>query len=183
MDFSPPLVSFLEMAMGAHTTASRKSHTKEELRFEGFLRGKKLKLTGERMAILNAVFTRTSHFDAETLHAGLRDKGGDISRATVYRTLDLLVQCGLVRKNSLGSSHANYEAAHDNEHHDHLICLNCNQVIEFFRPDLETLQDEICTQNAFKPMHHSLQIFGLCENCKDKADEARIRNRVAQLHT
>jgi len=54
------------------------------------------------------------------LHAELKQQGRDISRATVYRTLDLLVQCGLVRKSSLGSSHANYEAAHDDEHHDHL---------------------------------------------------------------
>ena len=169
--------------MGPNHPTSRKSHSKEELRFEGFLRSQKLKLTGERMTILNAVFTRSTHFDAETLHAGLRAKGGDISRATVYRTLDLLVQCGLVRKNSLGSSHANYEAARENEHHDHLICLNCNKVIEFYRPDLETLQEKICSENSFKAMHHSLQIFGLCSDCKDKADEGQIRNRVAQLHT
>ncbi len=168
--------------MGSNRTASRPSPSKEELRFEGFLRSKKLKLTGERMAILNAIFIKNSHFDAETLHADLRAKGEEISRATVYRTLDLLVQCGLVRKNSLGSSHANYEAARGNEHHDHLICLGCNQVIEFYRLDLETLQDEICLEHAFSPMHHSLQIFGLCSNCKDTADEEEIRNRVAQLH-
>lgn len=169
--------------MGPSHPSSRKSTSKEELRFEGFLRSQKLKLTGERMAILSAVLTRDTHFDAETLHAGLRAKGGDISRATVYRTLDLLVQCGLVRKNSLGSSHANYEAARDNEHHDHLICLNCNKIMEFYRPDLEVLQEEICAENSFKAMHHSLQIFGLCSECRDKADEGQIRNRVAQLHT
>jgi Fur family transcriptional regulator, ferric uptake regulator len=169
--------------MGSNAPVPRKVPSKEELRFEGFLRGRKLKLTIERMAILNAVFGQDRHFDAEALHANLRAKGGDISRATVYRTLDLLVQCGLVRKDSLGSTHANYEAARDNEHHDHLICLNCGKVIEFFRPDLETLQDEICTENAFKPMHHSLQIFGLCSACKGRADEAQIRDRVAQLRT
>ncbi len=169
--------------MGPVPAHSRKSFTKEGVRFEGFLRSKKLKLTGERMAILNAVFLQKNHFDAEALHVDLRNKGGNISRATVYRTLDLLVQCGLVRKNSLGSSHANYEATQDNEHHDHLICLGCNKVIEFFRPDLETLQDKICTEKAFRPMHHSLQIFGLCADCKDKTDETLIRNRVAQLHT
>jgi Fur family ferric uptake transcriptional regulator len=162
---------------------SRKVRSAEEIRFEAFLRGKKLKLTGERLAILASIFRRESHFDAETLHAELRSDGGDISRATVYRTLDLLVQSGLVRKNSLGASHANYEAARGDEHHDHLICLNCNKVVEFYRPDLEELQERICVDQGFKLVHHSLQIFGLCPDCKDMADEGSIRNRVAQLHT
>ncbi len=162
---------------------ARKARSAEEACFETFLRSKKLKLTGERLAILAAIFQRESHFDAETLHAGLRKDGGDISRATVYRSLDLLVKAGLVRKNSLGSSHANYEAARGNEHHDHLICLGCNAVLEFFRPDLEALQERICDHHGYKLVHHSLQIFGLCPACKDKADESTIRNRVAQLHT
>ena len=80
----------------------RRCDPREEARFEVFLRERKLKLTGERMAILAAVFQRASHFDAESLHAELKGAGADISRATVYRTLDLLVQCGLVRKHSLG---------------------------------------------------------------------------------
>ena len=164
-------------------TTPAKVHSAEAHRFEAYLRSKKLKLTGERMDILAAIFRKNSHFDAEELHAELKQQGQDISRATVYRTLDLLVQCGLVRKSSLGSSHANYEAAHENEHHDHLICLACNKVIEFYRPDLETLQDAICQERKFKPLHHSLQIFGLCADCVDKADETSIRTKVAQIHT
>ena len=160
-----------------------KVHSTEAHRFEAYLRSKKLKLTGERMEILATIFQKSTHFDAEELHAELKQQGRDISRATVYRTLDLLVQCGLVRKSSLGSSHANYEAAHEDEHHDHLICLNCNKVIEFYRPDLERLQEDICQSQAFKPLHHSLQIFGLCATCVDKTDESLMRDRVAQIHT
>lgn len=163
--------------------SSPKVHSTEAHRFEAYLRSKKLKLTGERMEILGTIFQKNVHFDAEELHADLKQKGRDISRATVYRTLDLLVQCGLVRKSSLGSTHANYEASHENEHHDHLICLNCNKVIEFYRPDLETLQEGICRDKQFKPLHHSLQIFGLCVDCADKTDENAIRARVAQIHT
>lgn len=161
----------------------RRTRTPEETRFEAFLRSKKLKLTGERLAILAAIFRQEQHFDAEGLHAGLRDEGGDISRATVYRTLDLLVQAGLVRKNSLGASHANYEPARDDEHHDHLICLSCNQVVEFFRDDLEKLQEKVCREHGYRLVHHSLQIFGLCPKCQGKTDETQIRNKVAQLHT
>ncbi len=164
-------------------TTPAKVHSAEAHRFEAYLRSKKLKLTGERMEILAAIFQKNAHFDAEELHAELKQQGRDISRATVYRTLDLLVQCGLVRKSSLGSSHANYEAAHEDEHHDHLICLNCNKVIEFYRPELERLQDDICHEQHFKPLHHSLQIFGLCSNCVGKADDSVIQHRVAQIHT
>jgi len=160
-----------------------KAPSAETHRFEDYLRGKKLKLTGERMEILATIFRKNAHFDAEELHAELKAQGRDISRATVYRTLDLLVQCALVRKSSLGSSHANYEAAHEDEHHDHLICLNCHKVMEFYRPDLEQLQEEICREQQFKPLHHSLQIFGLCSNCVGKADDSVIQHRVAQIHT
>lgn len=169
--------------MGPDSPDSPSIPARDEARFKAFLRRHQLKLTSERVAILATILKHGDHFDAESLHAQLRSQGGDISRATVYRTLDLLVQCGLVRKNSLGSSHANYEASPENEHHDHLICLNCNKVIEFFRPDLEKIQEQTCSQYGFKPLHHSLQIFGLCDACKDKADEAQAAQRVAQLHT
>lgn len=169
--------------MSPQSALPSRAPSTEATRFETFLRSKKLKLTGERMEILATIFRKDKHFDAEELHAELKSMGRDISRATVYRTLDLLVQCGLVRKSSLGSSHANYEAAHENEHHDHLICLGCNKVIEFYRPDLETLQEAICLERTFKPLHHSLQIFGLCSDCVDKTDENAIRTKVAQIHT
>ena len=169
--------------MSVTPPAPKRANSSEANRFEAYLRSKKLKLTGERMEILGTIFQKGSHFDAEELHADLKRLGRDISRATVYRTLDLLVQCGLVRKSSLGSTHANYEAAHENEHHDHLICLNCNHVIEFFRPDLETLQEAICREQNFKPLHHSLQIFGLCLDCAGKTDENAILAKVAQIHT
>lgn len=169
--------------MVSNAPAPPQTHSAESARFEAYLREKKLKLTGERMEILAAIFMHKVHFDAETLHADLKQQGRNISRATVYRTLDLLVQCGLVRKSSLGSSHANYEPALDDEHHDHLICLGCNKVLEFYRPDLETLQEAICRDRGFKPVHHSLQIFGICSDCTGKVDETAARDRVAQLHT
>lgn len=155
----------------------------EQARFEGFLRSRQLKLTGERKAMLAAVLERGSHFDADTLHLALKQRGEDVSRATVYRTLDLLVQCGLVRKDSLGHQQAQYEAVRAGEHHDHLICLRCSNVIEFFRPDLEALQDAICAEKKFKPLHHSLQIFGLCKSCQGKVDEAELAGLVSHIHT
>jgi Fur family transcriptional regulator, ferric uptake regulator len=162
---------------------NRPTRPREEVRFEAFLRGRTLKLTRERMGILRAVFQKGTHFDAESLHLELRRRGGKISRATVYRTLDLLVQCGLVRKSSLGASHASFEAALEDEHHDHMVCMGCQAVLEFYRPDLESLQEQVCSEVGFRPLHHSLQIFGLCAACRGREDENIIMNRVSQLHT
>jgi Fur family ferric uptake transcriptional regulator len=154
----------------------------EQQRFESFLRARQLKLTGERQELLAEVFAQAQHFDADQLHIMLKQKGKAISRATVYRTLDLLVQCGLVRKSSFGDQHAHYEAVKSDEHHDHLICINCHGIIEFFRPDLEKLQDAICTEHAFKPLHHSLQIFGLCRECRAVDSEGSdMAHRLSQL--
>lgn len=159
------------------------AHIEEHLRFESFLRGRQLKLTEERRALLDAVLGWEQHFDADELHMGLKGKGKDISRATVYRTLDLLIQCGLVRKQSFGDQHAHYEAVRHDEHHDHLICLSCNKITEFFRPDLEALQDTICEEHRFRSLHHSLQIFGLCSECRENTQDADVMQRVAQIHT
>jgi len=152
-------------------------------RFEDFLRGRNLKLTEERRSLVEAVFAEEHHFDADELHMNQKGQGRDISRATVYRTLDLLVQAGLVRKSSFGDQHAHYEAVRHGEHHDHLICLNCHTIFEFYRADLEALQDTICEEHGFKPLHHSHQIFGLCENCQKKgADALALAHKVSQLH-
>ena len=155
----------------------------EQQRFEAFLRSRQLKLTGERLDLVEAVFNQEGHFDADELHTTLKLQDKGISRATVYRTLDLLVQCGLVRKSSFGDQHAHYEAVRSDEHHDHLICLNCDAIIEFFRPDLEALQDHICADFAFKPMHHSHQIFGLCRDCQAQTtDDSALAHRMSQLN-
>lgn len=152
-------------------------------RFEDFLRGRNLKLTEERRSLVEAVFSEEHHFDADELHMNQKGQGRDISRATVYRTLDLLVQAGLVRKSSFGDQHAHYEAVRHDEHHDHLICLNCHTIIEFYRADLEALQDRICEEHRFKALHHSHQIFGLCEKCQKKgADELFLAHKVSQLN-
>lgn len=159
-----------------------KASTPEMRLFENYLLSRKLQLTDERRKILAAIFNKNTHFDAEELHKELNEQKYNISRATVYRTLDLLMKCELVRKNSLGSNHANYEAAYENEHHDHLICLNCKKVIEFYRLALEQLQEEVCNEQQFKPLHHSLQIFGLCSDCIGKADNHFIQCRVHKIH-
>lgn len=133
--------------------------------FESYLRKKTLKLTPERRRVLKEVFEHHGHVDAEELLVSMRGKGARVSRATIYRTLDLLVDSGLIWKVSLGQHQSHYEHAYGAKHHDHLICLRCAQVIEFVNDRIEALQIKVCRDHGFNPIRHNMQIFGYCSKC------------------
>ena len=103
----------------------------------------------------------------------MKSRGIKTSRATVYRSLDLLVECGVVRKHQLGSSRHLYEHMHVGQRHDHLFCRECGRVVEFVSPGIEALQNEICRAHGFEPHLHSLQITGLCRECAARTGEKR----------
>lgn len=153
----------------------------KEHRFEVFLRNVKLKRTTERMAILGAIAHQAPHFKADDLWLALQNGPERISRATVYRTLNLLVRAGLVWKANLGSNHACYELAQGKEDHGHLVCLGCAKVFDVYRADFRALQDDLCRERLFLPVQASLQIFGLCQACADREDEVLVRSRLAQI--
>src|SRR6266480_7576525 len=112
-------------------------------RFQQFLSGQGLKLTPERTALLREIFATHYHFEADELLFKMKEKSVKISRATVYRTLELLVKSGLVRRVHLGEDHYHYEHVRGDSHHDHLVCTACGSVIEFNDPELEKRQLEV----------------------------------------
>src|ERR1041384_2401409 len=121
------------------------AHAEKEIpRFQHFLEQQGLKLTAERTALVREIFSTHYHFEADELLWKLKEKGAKISRATVSRTLELLVKSGMVRRVHLGEDHYHYEHVSGNSHHDHLICTTCGSVIEFHDPALEQRQREIC---------------------------------------
>jgi Fur family transcriptional regulator, ferric uptake regulator len=130
--------------------------------------GKK-RATHERFAILDAVLESQGHFDAEGLYYRLISNGVKVSKATVYNTLDLLQECGLVSKYRFTESSSRYEKAIGRPHHHHLICLECGDIIEFVNDRLERLQDEVCSEKNFHPQSSALQIFGTCAKCRKKS--------------
>ena len=134
--------------------------------FLNYLASKQLKMTRQRQAVIDAIFSDDGHFDAEELVERLKNGQIGVSRATVYRTLELLRECQLVEKLDFGSARSFYEQTSPGEHHDHLICVECGSVMEFHNDKLETLQDEICRQFGFEETHHSLRIFGRCRDCR-----------------
>ena len=137
----------------------------EKQKFREFLTTKRLKLTKERNEILDEILDMKKHFDPEELFVRLKTKGSKVSRASVYRTIPLLIESGLLEEVERIDRHAHYERVSEDRHHDHMICIKCGKVIEFYSPTLEMLQDEICQKEKFKGIRHTLEILGCCEKC------------------
>ena len=136
-----------------------------EKKFKDYVQSKGLKYTPEREAILNHVFENHGHFEAEELLFEMRTKDKRVSKATIYRTLALLVESGMLREVIFGEKHAHYEHVYGHEHHEHLVCIKCKKIIEFSDERIEKFQEEVCVKNKFKPESHRFQITGYCEDC------------------
>jgi Fur family ferric uptake transcriptional regulator len=133
-----------------------------------YLRENNLRFTTERVIILEEIFSSTPHFDAEQLFIQIRNKHQHISRATVYRTLDLLSQIGIIKKENLGQGYASYELNLNVPHHDHMICVECGKVVEFVDDVIEKRQKEISEKYGMDMIRHQLQIFGRCKEHRKK---------------
>ena len=123
-----------------------------------------LRLTQQRMLVLKTAAAREGHFDADELWRLVRRSDRSASRATVYRTLSLLVESGFLRKVEM-DDRAYFEHARGHRHHDHLVCVNCGRIMEFAEPEIERLQEAVCARSNFQPLSHRLQIQGLCGKC------------------
>lgn len=153
----------------------------EVSRFTEFLRSHGQKLTRERAALVREIQSTHYHFDADELLLRLKEKQIKTSRATIYRTLELLVRSGMVRRVHLGEDHYHYEWVGKDSHHDHLVCTTCGSVIEFHDEDLESRQLAICAANGFKPTFHNLQILGVCARCQKKGEQPDVPDRVVMI--
>ncbi len=140
----------------------------EEKIFREFLEKKGCKFTNERAAILREVFSNHGHFDPEDLFFEIRKKGMKASRASVYRTLQLLLECGLVEQVERVDKHAHYEHTFGHKHHDHLICVKCGRVMQIYSEKLEQLQKNLCKKEKFRCVSHTLEMRGYCEKCSGK---------------
>ncbi|MEA2022130.1 MAG: transcriptional repressor [Candidatus Caldatribacteriota bacterium] len=139
-----------------------------EQKFEEFLRAKELKYSSERKLILKSVLTFHEHFNADDLFEKLRKQSKHVSRATIYRTIPLLLQGGLITEALRCQDKTSYEIIFNKKHHDHLLCIRCGKTIEFYNEEIEKLQNEVCKKYDFTPLEHKLGIKGYCKDCYKK---------------
>jgi Fur family ferric uptake transcriptional regulator len=136
-------------------------------KFGDFLQRRKLRVTAQRRAIIDTVFGTAEHFSAEQLLRWARQRDKSVSRATVYRTLPLLTASGLVREMDFGQDHKFYDPNYaDHPNHSHIICQECNTIVEFDSDQLKKLEGEMCHKLGFSVKAHRLQITGSCEQLK-----------------
>ena len=119
-----------------------------------------LRFTEQRKSIWDEITSSDDHREAEDIFLSLRKKNINVSRATVYRTIDVLVKNNLVRKLDIGDAPSKYENKIDSHHHDHMICLETGDIIEFYNEELETLKTEIAREMGYDLIEHRLELYG-----------------------
>lgn len=146
-------------------------------RLDEFIRRKGLRRTGQRDLIITAAFSKDDHFTAEELFDRVRKSSNDISRATVYRTLGLLVEADLLREIDLGDNQTTYDPNFlDKPSHNHLVCIDCGRVVEFEDAHVEHLTDCVTRRLGFRPVRQTLKIEASCEQLRTKG---RCPNLIA----
>ena len=136
--------------------------------FGEFLQKNNLRHTPERYRILEEIKKINDHFEADELFFQLRKKNIAASRATVYRTLSLLEESGIIRKFRFDENHFHYELITENTHHAHLVCTNCGKILEFDDDALEKIQAQICDDYQYQPVRRTVEIYGVCPECQAK---------------
>jgi Fur family ferric uptake transcriptional regulator len=145
------------------------AQVQERVRSEAQQRG--VRWTTQRQAIVEQFLLAGEHLTAEELHARVRVTDPGVGVATVYRTLNLLVEIGVATRVRFGQGSAAFESALGREHHDHLVCLGCGTIREFRNERIEQLQNEIAQHHGFALHRHRLELFGLCPECQKRAND------------
>ena len=152
-------------------TAGRKGYAERvHQAFQDYLKKKDLLVTPQRMVILDYLLQAEQHLSQDEIYQALKGKG--IGKVTVFRTLKVLEECGLVEEVSDSHRKPRYEVKIDRPHHDHLICLGCGTIHEIQWPEIERIQEKVTRQMGFKVAYHRHELFGYCKSCSGAAKAA-----------
>jgi Fur family ferric uptake transcriptional regulator len=137
--------------------------------FRRYLRQQGLPVTQQREVVADVVFNSSEHLSVEEIEAQLRSRGERIGKATIYRTMEILVRSGLAVDHDFGDGFKRYEHLFGQQRgHQHLVCTNCAKVTEFERPEIHRIEEEVARQHGFLPTRHRLEIYGLCAHCQEQ---------------
>ena len=135
--------------------------------FSRYLREQGLPITQQREAVAQVVFSSTGHLSVEEIEQRLRQDEERIGKATIYRTLDLLVKSKLVEEHDFGEGFKRYEHRLSRQPvHEHLICIECGTVIEFRSDEVQRIEQRVVSEHGFEPTRHRLELDGLCRECR-----------------
>lgn len=149
----------------SHDHEHDEDKNRQEL-LDKYMNERGLKSTRQRALIIDTFFESGGHQTVEEVHARVRENDARVSMATVYRTMKLLSESGLAHARNFGDGQTRYEAAIGRHHHDHLICTNCNKIIEFENDRIEALQDAVAKKHGFRVISHKMELYGLCRDCQ-----------------
>jgi len=135
--------------------------------FRRYLREQGLPVTQQREVVADVVFNSPEHLSIEDIELALRTRGERIGKATIYRTMEILVRSGLVEEHDFGEGFKRYEHLFGTQPvHEHLICTHCSKVVEFQSGDVLRIRDEAAAVHGFRPVRHRLEVYGLCADCQ-----------------
>lgn len=131
-----------------------------------FISKRGLRNTPEREMIVEEIFTRSDHFDVDELYLRLRRKGSKVSKASIYRNIPLILECGLIKEVWYENGHMHYEPHYGQERHCHLRCIQCGKVIEFYEQGLRDTEQRLAKQYDYKIIDSRLDVNGYCPDCQ-----------------
>lgn len=152
--------------------------------FRRYLRDQGLPVTQQRESIAEVVFGASSHLSVEDIETQLRERDERIGKATIYRTLDMLVRSGLVQEHDFGEGFKRYEHLFgQNPVREHLVCTECGSVTEIQSTELVRIHEEEARRHGFQPARYRLQIYGLCAECQAKGVELKWEGLTCPIET
>lgn len=143
--------------------------------FRQWIKERGLKATSQREDIAQVFLAAHRHISVEELYSEVRHVNPRVGYATVYRTIKLLIECGLAVERHFADGQARFENVEEERHHDHIICERCGRIIEFVHPQIEQLQREVAQQYGFLATDHKMEIYGICQECREGRELRRER--------